>query len=233
MKVGSQHPSAHPAITLSMNYDGLRYMLQSLLILAGLLMSFLGYRLYRLCLGVIAFVLFFSAEGAIGGNWLEDTDMIQKQILVLFCCLAWGLGGLVLCLKVHKSIEQKLGFLLGALLGFGLVGGVILAVQSDVDQLLPEYKDWQEFAIPTLGLPIAILCGYLLRNMLKYAIMLTTAAGGAFLAIYFTIALVVCSGGHLGPVSGPKVKGLLMGGLGVIGFFVQVSSDPERNSGLP
>lgn len=223
-------------MTLSMNCDAFGYLLQSLLTLAGLLMSFLGYRLYRLCLGVIGFVLFFSAEGANGWGWLsksEDTDMMQKQILVLFCCLAWGLGGLILCLKVHKNIERFLGFLLGALLGVGLVWGVIKAVQADVDRLLPEYKGWQQFAIPTLSLPIAILCGYLLRNMLKYAIMLTSAAGGAFLTIYCSIALVVCSGRDLGPVSDLKVQGLLMGGLGMIGFFVQVSSDPKRNSGLP
>jgi len=227
--------SAAFGVSEHLTCDGVGIAVTIALALGGLLMTFLGYRLYKMCLGLIGFALFFLAEGAIGRDWLfyaQDAET-QKRIVVLVCCLAWGIGGALFCVKCHQNLQQKLGFLLGALLGVVIVCGVIFSIKEDVDQLLlPDYAGWDMFAAPTLGLPIAILCGYLMRNMMKYALMLASAAVGASLAIVCTFAAVEClvdEGADLGHLVRREIQGLIMIVLAAVGFFVQCLTDSEKS----
>merc|ERR1712176_387325 len=112
----------------------------------------------------------------------------------------------------------------GAVIGVGLLFGLLFLVTGKVEELLGdshEYKGWWMFFFCTLGLPIALCMGYMFRNCAKHALMAATAFGGASLALSSFESLLVCSEVDLQPISEPIVQQIIMAIVGITGFLVQ------------
>merc|ERR1712187_234855 len=77
--------------------------------------------------------------------------------------------------------QRFLGFVLGAALGVFLVFWITAEVKDDV-AANNGYQGWDFFLAVTLSVPSAILMGYLMRNSIKYAIMVASAVGGVIAA---------------------------------------------------
>jgi len=210
------------------------WLLYVALTLAGLVVTFTGYRLYRSCIRLLGFILFFAIEGAIGMSWTEQAkgSAIEKKVIVLCFCVMWGsIGAFIFGRFVHR-FQKVVGFIMGAILGFVLLVALINALKSTVDsELGPDYSGWDAFVAVSLGLPVAIFFGYLLKDSLKYAIMLVTAAGGAVYVVWPVMAMVQCTDSE--KVLEPTMQSVLMLVLAVVGFVVQFLTDPERGSIFP
>eukprot|EP00443_Scrippsiella_acuminata_P009606 CAMPEP_0115215480 /NCGR_PEP_ID=MMETSP0270-20121206/24839_1 /TAXON_ID=71861 /ORGANISM="Scrippsiella trochoidea, Strain CCMP3099" /LENGTH=262 /DNA_ID=CAMNT_0002629277 /DNA_START=196 /DNA_END=984 /DNA_ORIENTATION=- len=204
----------------------------------GLVVAFFGYRLYRTFLALLGFVFFSAIEGAFGLFWIQQATGadVQKKLVVLLCCLVWGVLGALFCVRHAERLQRKLGFMLGVVFGIVLVCGTIYAVKEDVDaQLGHHYKGWDIFALSTFGLPIGLMCGYLLRSRFRPALMLATALGGAALAVR-PLAAVLAPGGCLGAEgfgagAGQKAQAAIVAALAALAFCVQLCTDPERRRG--
>merc|ERR1712032_536036 len=97
------------------------------------------------------------------------------------------------CTRCRNSLQQKLSVLLGALCGLALVFWVTFSTADDVNGVLPsDYKGWEVFAAATFSLPVAILCSYLLRDTLKFSMMLATSVIGAILVVCFSVVVFRC-----------------------------------------
>jgi len=201
------------------------------LVLAGLSMTFGGYLLYKSCLAFLGFTILFAFEAINGGLWLSRSPSAQteKVVLVGICCVMWGIAGAFGCVRYTERLQQKLGFTLGAVCGGLLVWGVIFAIKGDADTLLlPDYEGWDLFAIITLALPGAVLFGYLMRNLIKYTIMLATSLFGAGLAIVSMVEAFKCSDADLGPVTDHKMQALFIVILAGMGCALQFFTDSDR-----
>merc|ERR1712039_668738 len=110
---------------------------------------------------------------------------------------------------------------------------LILVVKDPVNEALGEtvaeaYGEWEMFTTISLGVPIALVTGYIARNSVKYAIMLATALGGAGVVVGTSMRALECADVDLGEASTPAVKALLVAFPAILGLVVQISIEPKR-----
>jgi len=228
----------------------------------GLVLTFCGYLIYRLAIGLFGFLLGFLAEAAVGSLWLgetlfqtsraegsdsaslvtlasaDDSDArVNMRVIVLACCLIWGMVGAVLFQRFSSTINRLLGYALGAAVGVGLVAVLVLAVEDPVNQAAgPAYEGWEMFATISLGVPTALVTGYVARNSIRYCIMLATAFGGAAAVVGASLRALDCAEVDLGEASRPAAVAAMVAVLAILGFVVQFSTRPKalrQHDGLP
>merc|ERR1712060_656443 len=91
----------------------------------------------------------------------------------------------------------------------------------------PAYKNWEMFATVSLGVPTALVTGYIARNSIKYCIVLATALGGAAVVVRTSMQALVCADVDLGEASKPSVMALLVAVLAILGLVVQLAIEPK------
>ncbi|CAK0848217.1 unnamed protein product [Prorocentrum cordatum] len=230
--------------------------------LVGLVLTFGGYLIYHFAIGLFGFFVGFLAEAAVGSLWLgkslfqvshaggsesellqtltssDDSDSrVKMKVIVLACCLIWGMIAAVTFQKLSSTINKLLGYALGAALGVGTVALLIHAVNEPINEAAgPAYAGWESFATISLGVPTALVTGYLARNSIKYCIMLATAFGGAAIVVGTSMRALECADVELGAVSKPIGNALIVAGLATLGFAVQLKVQPKavrEHDGLP
>merc|ERR1711976_225524 len=93
-----------------------------------------------------------------------------------------------------ESMHKIVGFLLGAAVGAVAVAAVVQLIEYNVrDQVPSEYNGWDHFAVITLGVPGALLAGYLARNTVKYFLILSTALLGSLVAMRSLANILLCA----------------------------------------
>eukprot|EP00913_Durusdinium_trenchii_P012033 g11305.t1 len=144
-----------------------------------------------LTLGVCFFG--FGLQAAVGSAWVQQQDNqdhgITVKIIVVVCAILWGTLFLMLARRYYDSwcakldfqevIQKVLGFLVGVCLGVAITILAVSLAEKPLEENLAQYAGWERFAAVTLGVPIALLTGYVCRNFVKYLIMLLTAVVGA------------------------------------------------------
>merc|ERR1712176_52348 len=123
----------------------------------------------------------------------------------------------------------------------GLVVSLILVMKDPVNTAFGEtnaeaYEGWDMFAMISLGVPIALVTGYIARNSVKYSIMLATALGGAGVVVGTAMRALECADVNLGEASTPAVKAPLVAILAIIGLVVQYAIQPKEvreRTGVP
>merc|ERR1712151_571311 len=161
------------------------------------------------------------------GSDLSDPH-VQMRVIVLACCLIWGTIVAVIFVKLSAIVNKFVGYVLGAAVGAGLVGSLILVVRDPVNKAVGEaYGEWEMFATISLGVPIALVTGYIARNSVKYAIMLATALGGAGVVVGTSMRALECADVDLGEASTPAVKALLVAFPAILGLVVQIAIEPK------
>jgi len=228
----------------------------------GLVLTFCGYLIYRLAIGLFGFFLGFLAEAAVGSLWLgeslfqtsraEGSDSaslvaltsadgsdprVKMWVIVLACCLIWGMGSAVVFQRFSSTINRLVGYALGAAVGVGLVAVLVLAVEDPVNKAAgPAYEGWEMFATISLGVPVALVTGYVARNSIRYCIMLATALGGAAAVVGTSMRALDCAEVDLGEASKPAVTAVMIAVLAILGFAVQFGTLPKavrEHDGLP
>jgi hypothetical protein len=218
--------------------------------LVGLVLTFFGYLIYRLAIGLFGFFLGFLAEAAVGSVWLGETlfhaegsdsaslkeltsadgsdSRAKMKVIVLAFCLIWGMIGAVIFHKLSATINRFLGYAMGAAVGVGLVAVAVLAVKEPVNEAAgPTYAGWETFAIISLGGPIALATGYIARDSVKYCIMLATALGGAAIAVGTSMRALDCAEVELGVASKPAAMAAIVVFLAILGFVFQFKVQPK------
>merc|ERR1712187_534302 len=119
----------------------------------------------------------------------------------------------------------------GAAFGFVMLCWLITTLKDDVDaQLDGHYQGWPHFVVLTLGPPFALLSGFLLRNKLKYAVMLATSAGGAVIFVVSIVQALGCAQVDIGSVARRQdVQGLILVLVTVLGLVVQAVTDKSSS----
>jgi hypothetical protein len=142
-------------------------MLTSILILgAGVLGCFLGYRLFRLTLAVYGFLLGVIFGGTVGQSLAEG----NSAVLLVSALVGGVLGALLLALLYRVGV-----FVIGA------VAGVLLANAAGL--VLDLQLQWWAFVI------CAVIAGALALTFQKVVIILATAALGSWTMVSAGIAL--------------------------------------------
>merc|ERR1719284_394798 len=162
----------------------------------ALVVSFSGYRLYKAVLGLLAFLLAAAIEGAIGSAWIAKSPdhQVAKKIIVAAFCVLWGVMGAWICKKLADKLHHFLGFVFGAAVGAAAVGAIIQIIDSAADIKVDSgYLGWQEFAFFTVGIPVAVLVGYLSKDCVKYFLMVASAIMGAYIAVRSFTAILACA----------------------------------------
>jgi len=221
--------------------------------LVGLVLAFCGHLIYRRATGLFGFFLGFLAEAAVGSLWLGETLLqtshaegsdsaslatltsadgsdprVNMRVIVLACCLIWGMICAVIFHKLSSTINRLLGYALGSAVGVGLVAVLVLAVKDPVNEAVgPTYEGWEMFATISLGVPTALVTGYVARNSIKYCIMLATALGGAAAVVGTSMRALDCAEVDLGDASRPAAVAAMVAVLAILGFVIQFSTQPK------
>jgi len=215
---------------VSVTCDASTNILLAVLILVGLIANFFGYRLYHSALAIFAFLLAGALEAAIGAQWIAQNpgaDMPKKAIVVV-CCLLWGTVAAVLCTKFMATMHQIIGFLLGAAVGAVAVAAVVQLVEYNVrDQVPSEYAAWDHFALITLGVPGALVAGFLTRNSVKYFLILATALLGSLVAVRSLVTMLSCAKVDSEVIGRPIVQYVAIAVLAGLGICAQLWSQPK------
>jgi Domain of unknown function (DUF4203) len=129
-----------------------------LVIIAGLLICFWGYRILKVSLGIIGFV-----GGAFGGWELGLAWANNSGGITLACALAGGIIGMVLCLLFYFLGVFLLGAAAGAVVAAACANGISHPVQ------------------PLILLVLPIAFGVIALLAQKFMIVVSTAFSGAYL----------------------------------------------------
>lgn len=208
--------------------------LLAVLCVAGLTVSMFGYRLYTKLLGILAFLLAFGACGIFGAMWIAedpnpDTDVFKK-IIVVVCCTLWGTLAAVLCVRFEKMIHRLLGFVLGASFGI-MVVGVLLFFFSDVinENIGAGYKGWDSFALVMVGVPVALVAGFITRKRIKHFLMVAFAILGAAVAVRSLAAILLCADAGTDVISRQYVQAFAVLFITLLGVGVQIATQPKES----
>jgi len=209
------------------------------LALFGLVLVFFGYRLYRCCIGLLGFALFFSANYFALGAMTWSAGRVEQrpqevktneEIVTVVCALGWGILGALLTVRFVERIQRLMGFIVGAMLGVLITVGMVRLFQEKVDaQLGDKYVGWASYVSITAALPAALALGYLLREAVIWAIMLASAVGGALLFQGGLTAGLTCAAEVKLQESTSVLCALL---LAAMGFLVQFFTNRDKH-GLP
>jgi len=185
-------------------------------ILIGLIQCFWGYRLFRVVLGIVGFLI-----GAALG-WVLGLSFIGEQWGAILGAILGGLIGAALLSVLYFLGVFVMGGLLGAMLGATLLGVVGL------DQ------------IPVVLIVLGIIGGILAVIFQKAMIILSTAFSGSWSAVtgiaYFLGGGYVWSGLDGGLRAMPWRTGVVLLAwlaLGIIGSVIQFGTAPERHERRP
>eukprot|EP00913_Durusdinium_trenchii_P035104 g32838.t1 len=140
----------------------------AVLCLLALAVCFFGYRIYKLAFAVFAFIVGFGFEAAVGSAWIAqgNEEGLTEKVIVLVCSILWGTLFLVLARRYQENVEKIIGFVFGACLGLAVTIAVLYILQAPLDKALgTKGQGWENFAGITLGVPIALLTGYLCRML--------------------------------------------------------------------
>lgn len=204
--------------------------------LVGIIVCFAGYRLYVLTIGVFGFMMAATVQALTGFSWIakveeEEHERITKEIVVVIFCLLWGTIAAVLCMRLHERLQRFLGFILGAACGIALVGALIYLLKKPVSDALGEgYEGWDGYAFFSVAPPVALLVGWLSKELLKYFLMLVTALLGAAVVVSCSESMLGCLDVDLEDVDSPIVQLCFVVCIGLLGFGTQVYTQPVRQA---
>lgn len=208
--------------------------LLAVLCVAGLIVSMFGYRLYTKLLGILAFLLAFGAAGIYGATWIAvdpnpDTDLV-KMVIVVVCCTLWGTLAAVICIKFEKMIHRLLGFALGASFGFMAVG-ISLYFFSDIisENIGAGFRGWDGFALIIVGVPVALLTGFITRKRIKHFLMAAFAILGAAVAVRSVAVMLLCADAGTEIISRQYVQALAVLFIALLGVGVQMATQPKES----
>lgn len=196
---------------------------------------FFGYRIYKLAFPVFGFLVGFGLQAAVGSAWVQQQDNqdhgITVKIIVVVCAILWGTLFLMLARRYYEVIQKVLGFLVGVCLGVAITILAVSLAEKPLEENLAQYAGWERFAAVTLGVPIALLTGYVCRNFVKYLIMLLTAVVGAAGLWKCGTSLIDCPQVHsdLGPglLENPVFNWSIFIGLSLVGLLAQFLWQPK------
>jgi hypothetical protein len=172
-------------------------------IVVGLLVCFLGYRLFRILLPLVGLVFGFALGELLlrpSGPWLLAL-VIGVAVGIIFAFLSWFFWSAAVIIG---------GAMLG--LGFGWTVGTAYFVPGPIPAII--------------GAAFAVLFAILFAVLRKPAIMLSTAAGGGAAAVYGLGLLVP----YFNLSHRPHVVAtIVIIALAVAGFFVQYATNRAKN----
>ncbi len=168
----------------------------------GLIVCFLGYRLFRFLLPLAALVFGF----ALGANLVQPDQWVLAILIgfgvgIIFALLAWFLWSAAVVIG---------GAMLG--LGFGWIVGTAFFAPGPIPAII--------------AMAFGVLFAVLFAVIRKPAIMLSTAAGGAAEAVYGLGLLVPYFDLNHRP---HVVATVLIIALAVVGFLVQYATNKTRD----
>lgn len=204
--------------------------------LVGIVVCFAGYRLYILALGLFGFLMAATVQAVNGFSWIasveeEEHERVIKEVIVVFFCLLWGGIGAVLCMKLSEKLQRFLGFILGAVGGVAVVGALIYLLEQPVSDALGEgYEGWEGYAFFSVAPPVALLAGWLAKELIKRLLMLVTALLGALVTVGCVESILLCLEVELSGVP-PVAQVCIIAALGLVGFFIQVLTEPAKSTG--
>jgi len=200
----------------------------------ALAVCFFGYRIYKFAFVVFAFLIGFGIEASVGSAWLAHSanqNGTAEKVIILVCAILWGTLFLVLAKRYRETIEHLLGFVFGICLGFVLTIAVLYIFQTPIDNALgTQYQGWENFAGITLGVPIALLVGYLCRNSVMILVMVVTSLIGAAAAWRWGKGLIACADKEDDPDSILDNNYFNLGifvGLALLGLGIQMMFRPR------
>ncbi|CAJ1330690.1 unnamed protein product [Effrenium voratum] len=177
---------------------------------------------------VFAFLVGFGIEAAVGAAWISQQGVpsgVTEQIIILVCSILWGVLFLVLASNYRTKFEQLLGYFFGICLGLFITFSVLYVVERPLDEAFGrKHQGWEQFAGITLGVPIALLTGYLFRNHVTHLVMLVTAFVGAAAAWRSGYTLLGCGQVESEVLDKHYIHLIIFIGLGLMGFLVQFFS---------
>jgi hypothetical protein len=142
------------------NYDEVGRVSALLVIVAGLLICFWGYRILKVSLATLGFI-----AGAFGGWELGVSLANSSTAIALGCALFGGVVGMVLCLWLYFVGIFLIGATAGAVVAAAFFSGIGRQIQPIVFGVLP------------------IAFGVLAVLAQKFMIILSTAFSGAYLIV--------------------------------------------------
>ena len=180
-----------------------------LMIVIGALQCFMGYRIFKLLLGLIGFLVGGGGVGFIGYS------MSQNEAVALIAGLVGGSIGALLMIALSFIGT----FLIGAFLG-GLLGIVLSEISGNGLESSSVFI-------------LAVLMGIMALILKKFFIIVSTGFGGAWLVVlgitnYNTGGLDHADIEHLFRFNSSDIGTLLIGWavLGIVGVIVQYRSRP-------
>jgi len=204
--------------------------------LVALVVLFFGYRLYNMALGLLAFVVGAAAAFAIGSSWIAQNsstskELLAKKLIVVVFCILWGAMSAWICVRIAVKLNQVLGFILGAFLAAAAISGILELTQHILetqDVETTRFQGWEQYALFILGVPLAILVGYLSRNSVKYFVMFASALLGAAVAIDCLAMILACAQVDMEVIGMPPVLLVATVAMTVLGAVVQLFTQPRE-----
>ncbi len=181
--------------------------------LFGLLICFFGYKIFRLVLAILGFVIGASFIAGVGFTLTDGNEIL----IILIAGIAGGLVAAVILLFLYSAGV----FLLGALFGISVFSGILMLINIDTSPLL--------YIMP------AILGGIIALLLQKFMIILITSFAGAWIAVIGTLYVLNSNFNPFTPefinnISEIDTYRILLSliALGGLGFAVQYIIFPKK-----
>lgn len=181
--------------------------------LFGLLICFFGYKIFRLVLAILGFVIGASFIAGVGFTLTDGNEIL----IILIAGIAGGLVAAVILLFLYSAGV----FLLGALFGISVFSGILMLINIDTSPLL--------YIMP------AILGGIIALLLQKFMIILITSFAGAWIAVIGTLYVLNSNFNPFTPefinnISEIDTYRILLSliALGGLGFVVQYIIFPKK-----
>ncbi|MEX0999478.1 MAG: DUF4203 domain-containing protein [Thermodesulfobacteriota bacterium] len=181
--------------------------------LFGLLICFFGYKIFRLVLAILGFIIGASFLAGVGFTLTDGNEIL----IILIAGIAGGLVAAVILLFLYSAGV----FLLGALFGISVFSGILMLINIDTSPLL--------YIMP------AILGGIIALLLQKFMIILITSFAGAWIAVIGTLYVINSDFNPFTPefinnISEIDTYRILLSlmALGGLGFVVQYIIFPKK-----
>jgi len=181
--------------------------------LFGLFICFFGYRIFKLVLAILGFIIGASFIAGVGFTLTDGNEIL----IILIAGIAGGLVAAVILLFLYSAGV----FLLGALFGISVFSGILMLINIDTSPLL--------YIMP------AILGGIIALLLQKFMIILITSFAGAWIAVIGTLYVLNSNFNPFTPefinnISEIDTYRILLSliALGGLGFVVQYIIFPKK-----